>query len=149
MSSSDCSYFIVPSSAFFVFHSRNSVSELTGAILPRDSSQALKSRFIPYLNTIEQSSSLPRVLSSPAQILHRKRLRSGSGSRTVGKFAGSITVAPLSSRIAIASSNSSNCEELIPPRGFSVPTTVLGSTKPARGIPMRAPRRLSASRNVV
>ena len=40
------------------------MSVLTGAAAPSDASHVLKSRFMPYLNTTEQSASLPLALSS-------------------------------------------------------------------------------------
>ena len=48
-----------------MFHCRSSVSVFTGARSPSDLSQVLKSRFIPYLNAIEQSASRPFAFSRP------------------------------------------------------------------------------------
>ena len=48
-----------------MFNSRSSVSVLTGAEGPRVASHALKSRFMPYFKTMEQSASLPFALFSP------------------------------------------------------------------------------------
>jgi hypothetical protein len=72
MSRFDCPYFNAPAFLCAVFHSRSSVSDATGADGPSDESHALKSRFIPYLNVIEQFSSLPRALAAPEQIGHNE-----------------------------------------------------------------------------
>ena len=45
-----------------MFQIRRSVSVLTGVDAPRLASHLLKSRFMPYLKTIEQSLSRPRAL---------------------------------------------------------------------------------------
>ena len=47
------------------------MSDFTGAAAPSDFSQLLKSRFMPYLSTTEQSSSLPFALLIPEQPFHR------------------------------------------------------------------------------
>ena len=78
MSSSDWPYLIAPALACAVFHSRSSVSVFTGAAAPSDFSQLLKSRFIPYFSTTEQSSSLPFALLAPEQPFQRRKLFFGS-----------------------------------------------------------------------
>ena len=88
MSSCDWPYLIVPRVVCAVLKLRKSVSVLTGAAGPSDASQALKSRFIPYLNTIEQLSSLPRALSAPEQVFQVRKLFFASGSTTLGISAG-------------------------------------------------------------
>ena len=47
-------------------------------------SKALKSRFMPYLKTTEQFSSLPLASLSPAQMAHSRKLFCGSGRRRSG-----------------------------------------------------------------
>ena len=78
MSSCDWPYLIAPALACVVFHSRSSVSDFTGADAPSVFSHALKSRFIPYFSTTEQSSSLPLALFAPEQPFQRRKLFFGS-----------------------------------------------------------------------
>src|SRR5258708_36423013 len=82
---------------------RNSVNVFTGAVGPSEASHLLKSRFMPYLNTIEQDSSLPFAFSRPEQVFHLSRLFCGSLEITLGISAGSTMTAPLCLRIAMAS----------------------------------------------
>ena len=70
MSRFDWPYFSEPAFLCAVFQSRSSVSDFTGADGPSDASHLLKSRFMPYLNAIEQSLSPPRALLAPEQIPH-------------------------------------------------------------------------------
>jgi len=56
---------MAPATACATFHARSSVSELTGALSPRLFSQALKSRFMPYLKFTVQWASAPRVSCAP------------------------------------------------------------------------------------
>ena len=65
-------YLIAPARWCAMFHCRSSVSVFTGALAPSDLSHVLKSRFMPYLNAIEQSASRPFAWSSP---LHGFQLR--------------------------------------------------------------------------
>ena len=74
MSSCDWPYLIAPRDTCAVLQLRKSVSVFNGAAGPSDASHALKSRFIPYLNTIEQFASLPRALSAPEQVFHSMKL---------------------------------------------------------------------------
>src|SRR3954466_10772583 len=115
MSSCDCPYLIAPAFACAVFHSRSSVNDLSGAAEPSDFSQALKSRFIPYLRTTEQSSSLPLAFVTPEHWPQRRKLFLGSGSTTLGMFAGSTMIAPCALRTAIASSIAFFCSGFRPP----------------------------------
>src|SRR6185369_265527 len=100
----DWPYLIAPALACFVLNSRSSVSDLSGAAAPSDFSHALKSRFMPYLKTIEQSSSLPLPAFAPEQVDQRRKLFFGSLSSTLGMLAGSTMIAPWALSTAIASS---------------------------------------------
>ena len=86
--------FIDPAAVCAMFHCRSSVNERTGAVGPSDSRKRLKSRFMPYLSTIEQSRSLLRPSSAPEQAFHSKVLLSARDSRTLGILAGSTITAP-------------------------------------------------------
>ena len=77
-----------------MFHARSSVSVLTGADAPSVLSQALKSRFMPYLNTTEQFASLPFAPSTPEQMPHFRKFLSASCSTMLGMSAGSTITAP-------------------------------------------------------
>ena len=71
-----------------MFHWRSSVSVLTGALSPNVLSHASKSRFMPYLNAIEQSASRPFAWSSPLQTFQLVKLFAGHGvddAREVGR----------------------------------------------------------------
>ncbi len=60
-----------------MFHSRSSVSDFTGAEAPSVASQALKSRFMPYFRTTEQSLSLPLALFTPEHWPHSAKFCAG------------------------------------------------------------------------
>ena len=83
-------------------------------------SQTLKSRFIPYLKTTEQSSSLPFACSAPEQKSHSRKLFFGSLSTTLGMSAGSTMIAPCCFSTAIASAIAFACSAFRPPRGSVV-----------------------------
>ena len=104
-----------------MFHSRSIVSVLTGTPLPNVASHALKSRFIPYLNTIEQFASSPFALSSPAHGLQFRKFSAESVAVTLGMSAGSTITAPCALSTAIASSIARFCESFRPPRGVVLP----------------------------
>src|SRR5581483_8831788 len=89
MSSSDCPYFMEPAAVWERLNFRSSASDLTGADGPKVASHLLKSRFMPYLNTIEQFSSCPLASLAAEQVFHRIRLSSGVSERTLGISAGS------------------------------------------------------------
>src|SRR5438045_3243865 len=97
----DWPYLIAPRFLCSLFQSRSSVSDLTGAFGPSDASHLLKSRFIPYLKTTEQFSSCPFPSDDPEQVFHNKMLFAGSGSTTLGMFAGSTMTAPSLRRTSI------------------------------------------------
>src|SRR5262245_15831466 len=103
MSKFDCPYLIEPARWCLRFHSRSSVSDLTGADGPSVASQWLKSRFIPYLRTIEQFASDPLEFPEPEQMLHWSMFCRKSGSIVLGILAGSITIAPSRLRTSMAS----------------------------------------------
>jgi hypothetical protein len=44
-----------------MFHCRRAVNDVSGALLPSDATQMLKSRFMPYLSTIVHDASRPRA----------------------------------------------------------------------------------------
>ena len=83
--------------------SRSSVSVLTGALGPSERSHALKSRFMPYLNTTEQALSLALAPTAPEQMFQVRKFLSGSGSTTLGMSAGSTMTAPSRRRTSMAS----------------------------------------------
>ncbi len=107
------------------FHWRSSVSVFTGAFGPSVASHALKSRFIPYLKTIEQSASLPFALSRPLHTLQRRKLSAAAGATTLGTSAGSTTSAPCARRTAMASAITRAWSSLSPPRGSFAPGGVV------------------------
>src|SRR6185503_5932884 len=94
LSSCACPYFNVPADWCARFHSRSAVNDFTGARSPSDASHALKSRFMPYLNTTEQSSSRPLASSGPLHTPHLSQLLAGLVVTIDGISAGSFTVAP-------------------------------------------------------
>src|SRR4026207_2169141 len=94
MSRLDCPYLIAPAFWWAVFQAISSFSVLTGAAGPSDSSHLLKSRFIPYLKSIEQCSSLPRPSLAPEHWFHSTKLFFGSLSTTDGLSAGAVRSAP-------------------------------------------------------
>src|SRR5258708_15854858 len=96
---------------------RNSVNVFTGAVGPSEESHLLKSRFMPYLNTTEQDSSLPFSFSRPEQVFHLSKLFCGSLETTLGISAGSTMMAPSFLRIAIASAITFFWSACRPPRG--------------------------------
>ena len=68
-------------------------------------SHALKSRFMPYLNAIEQPASSPFALSEPtAHVPVQEVLGRDPSSMTLGMSAGSTITAPCAFSTAIASS---------------------------------------------
>jgi hypothetical protein len=77
----------------------------------------LKSRFMPYLKTIEQSLSRPRPCSAPEQTPHFRRLRLSSLSTTLGMSAGSTTTAPCCFKTSMASAMTFAWSGVRPPRG--------------------------------
>src|SRR5229473_7447853 len=117
ISSCDCPYLIAPAAAWAILKLRSSVSDFTGAAGPSEASHWLKSRFMPYLSTIEQSSSLPLAFARPEQVFHLSALFCGFAERTLGMSAGSTTTTPRCLRIAIASSITFVWSALRPPRG--------------------------------
>src|SRR5258705_8122358 len=119
MSRFDWPYLIDPPFLCASFHSRNSVSDFTGASGPSVASQALKSRFIPYLSTLEQFWSLPFPSPDPEQVFHNTKLLAGSLSTTLGISAGSTITAPCLRRTAIASTIAAVCSAFNPPLGGS------------------------------
>src|SRR5437660_846702 len=103
MSRLDCPYFNAPAFVWVRFHWRSSVKVLTGAEGPSDASHLLKSRFMPYLNVIEQSASLPFASFQPEQVFQERKLLFASLSTMLGMSAGSTRTAPWCLRTAIAS----------------------------------------------
>src|SRR3974390_1927814 len=106
-----------------MFHSRSLGSDLTGALAPSDCSHALKSRFIPYLNAIEQSASRP-LDWSPLHGFQLTKLFDATVSTMLGMSAGSTMTAPCALSAAIASSMTLRCASLRPPRGVVPPADV-------------------------
>src|SRR5512140_1744719 len=100
MSRFACPYLIAPARWCATFHSRSSVSDFTGALAPSDWSQVLKSRFMPYLNAIEQLASRPLAFSRPLHGLQLRKLLLAFVSTTLGMSAGSTIVAPCCFRTA-------------------------------------------------
>src|SRR6185312_15530645 len=94
MSRFDWPYLIAPAFWCAVFHSRSAVNDATGAADPSEASHLLKSRFIPYFRSTEQSASLPLALSAPEHWPHARKLLWGSLSTMLGMSAGSTTIAP-------------------------------------------------------
>ena len=95
---------IAPAFWCAVFHAISSFSVFTGAAGPSDASHVLKSRFMPYLKTTEQFSSLPRPSFTPEHGFHSMKLFFGSLSTMLGMSAGSTMIAPCCFSTAIASS---------------------------------------------
>src|SRR5713226_6060479 len=117
MSRRDWPYLIAPALRCSVFQVRSSVSDFTGAEGPSEPSHLLKSRFIPYLNTTEQSASFPFELLAPPQVLQSRRLLAVSLLTTLGISAGSTITAPWRLSISTASAMTLACSALSPPRG--------------------------------
>ena len=111
-------YLMAPARWWVMFHSRSAVSVLTGALSPSDLSQRLKSRFIPYLNAIEQSASRPLAWSSPPQGFQLRKLFAGTVSTTLGMSAGSTITAPFALSTAMALSITPRCAGPRPPLAF-------------------------------
>ena len=116
---------IAPAFWWATFHWRSSVSVFTGAFGPSVASHALKSRFIPYLNTIEQSASLPFALSRPLHTFQPRKLSAAAGATTLGMSAGSTISAPCALRTAIASAIARVWPSFSPPRGSFAPGGVV------------------------
>ncbi len=95
MSSRAWPYLMAPARWWATFHRRNSASVFTGAAAPSEASHALKSRFMPYLNTTEQSASFPFALSSPPQVDQLRKFDSRSLVITLGMSAGSTMIGSL------------------------------------------------------
>src|ERR1041385_1670431 len=100
---------MAPAVVWVMFHWRSSVSDFTGADGPRVASHALKSRFIPYFRTTEQSLSFPLELLTPEHWFHSAKFWSGSGLMMLGMLAGSTISAPCSRRTAMASVMTRDC----------------------------------------
>src|SRR5215470_15794756 len=103
MSSCDWRYLSAPRAWWRQLKFLSSVRLLTGALGPSVLNQALKSRFMPYLNTTEQPVSLSLLPCMPEQVFHNSRLLAGSEAMMLGMFAGSTMTAPAPLRTAIAS----------------------------------------------
>ena len=99
----DWPYLIAPAFWCATFHSRSAVNDTTGAD-PSEASHLLKSRFMPYFSTTEQSASLPLALSAPEHMPHVMKLFFVSLSTMLGMSAGSTITAPSFLSTAIASS---------------------------------------------
>src|SRR5260370_26383060 len=117
MSRRDWPYLIAPALRCSVFQVRSSVSDFTGADGPSEPSHWLKSRFIPYLNTTEQSESFPFELLAPPQVFQSRRLLPVSSLTTLGISAGSTITAPRRLRVSMASALTLACSALRPPPG--------------------------------
>ena len=121
MSSSAWPYLMAPARWCATFHSRSSVSVFTGAAAPSDASHALKSRFMPYLNTTEQSASLPFALSRPPHVDQSRKFFEASVATTLGMSAGSTMTAPCCFRTSMTSAIIFACAGFRPPRGWAAP----------------------------
>jgi hypothetical protein len=108
-------YFSVPNASCARFQSRSAASVFTGARFLRDVSHALKSRFMPYLSTTEQSSSPPLASLGPLQMPQASKLSAGRGVTTDGMSAGSTIVAPAERSAAMASFITARSGSVSPP----------------------------------
>ena len=127
MSSNDWPYLIAPRGALARLNQRSSDSVLNGAAFPSEASHALKSRFMPYVKSVEQFALRPLRSSTPPHVFHSRKFRVVSAVTTLGMFAGSTMVAPSCLSAAIASLITAVCAALIPPRGMLVPGMVNAS----------------------
>ena len=115
-------------------------------------SHALKSRFMPYLKTTEQSASLPlRVARRRRRCPRAGSCRSGSASTTLGMSAGSTTIgALLASGPRSPRPSPSPASAFSPPRGSVAPGGVdLVVEERARDADARALEPVARSRNRV
>jgi hypothetical protein len=85
---------------------------------------ALKSRFIPYLNAIEQPASSPFAFPSPPHTFQFRKFSAESGVTMLGMSAGSTITAPCALSTAIASAITFFCASFRNPRGVVLPPTL-------------------------
>ena len=116
----------VPAASCARFQARSSSSVFTGAEAPSDASHALKSRFMPYLKTIEQSSSRPSR-RSPLQSRPRRRLFFGSDRRDDRDVGRIDDVAPCARQDRDRLLHTAFCAALRPPLGAARAGRVIAS----------------------